>query len=67
MCLRRWSTKPEATFEKRGQELANEVDRYLTGMVALHQGQEGESKVTRLGMGLYYYETEDEAEGLDQE
>ena len=51
----------------RAQETANDVDRYLTGMVALHKGPDDEPKVTRLGMGLYYYETEDqEDEGLDE-
>lgn len=53
-------------IRSRGQELANDVDRYLTGMIALHEGKENEPRVQRLGMGLYYYETEDD-EGLDVE
>lgn len=51
-------------IRSRGQELANDVDRYLTGLVALHEGKENEPRVQRLGMGLYYYETEED-EGLD--
>lgn len=51
---------------RRAQETANDVDRYLTGMVALHDGKDDEPKVGRLGLGLYYYETEDEPnDGLD--